>query len=380
MTLNSASLLRAIKACFRFQEAGLVGVIIVLGLLLTVFGGSVKVPVYTLNADGTRDRVMTTNSQGEHEPASISRNTFLNAKNLTQLAKDTSFIAIMAVGATIVIIAGGIDLSVGAIYALASVVGAMVLHQFGPEGTHGQSSILTGVTLGVAACVGTATLCGLINGGMTVALRVHPFIITLGTMAIYRGIAFVLTNGQSIGGFPEVFRNLVQWEIGDSLSVVPLLLTVAVGVVGTIFLGRLAEGRRVYAIGGNELASRFSGIRVERVKLIVFIISGLVAGLSAVLSLGYYGAATSGDGQGYELNVIAAAVIGGASLAGGKGTALGAVLGALIIQMISSGIVILRIDQNYSQIIIGAVVIVAVMLDQVNAWLERRRLTANPRH
>ncbi|MCX6882409.1 MAG: ABC transporter permease, partial [Verrucomicrobia bacterium] len=143
---------------------------------------------------------------------------------------------------------------------------------------------------------------------------------------------------------------------------------------------RLAEGRRVYAIGGNELASRFSGIRVERVKLIVFIISGLVAGLSAVLSLGYYGAATSGDGQGYELNVIAAAVIGGASLAGGKGTALGAVLGALIIQMISSGIVILRIDQNYSQIIIGAVVIVAVMLDQVNAWLERRRLTANPRH
>lgn len=380
MTLNSASLLRAVKRCFRFQEAGLVGVIIVLGLLLTVFGGSVKVPVYTLNADGTRDRVMTTNSQGEQEPASISRNTFLNAKNLTQLAKDTSFIAIMAVGATIVIIAGGIDLSVGAIYALASVVGAMVLHQFGTDGTHGHSSILTGVTLGVAACVGTATLCGLLNGGMTVALRVHPFIITLGTMAIYRGIAFVLTNGQSIGGFPEVFRNLVQWEIGDSLSVVPLLLTVVVGVVGTIFLGRLAEGRRVYAIGGNELASRFSGIRVERVKLIVFIISGLVAGLSAVLSLGYYGAATSGDGQGYELNVIAAAVIGGASLAGGKGTALGAVLGALIIQMISSGIVILRIDQNYSQIIIGAVVIVAVMLDQVNAWLERRRLTANPRH
>lgn len=380
MTLNSASLLRAVKRCFRFQEAGLVGVIIVLGLLLTVFGGSVKVPVYTLNADGTRDRVMTTNSQGEQEPASISRNTFLNAKNLTQLAKDTSFIAIMAVGATIVIIAGGIDLSVGAIYALASVVGAMVLHQFGTEGTHGHPSILTGVTLGVAACVGTATLCGLLNGGMTVALRVHPFIITLGTMAIYRGIAFVLTNGQSIGGFPEVFRNLVQWEIGDGLSVVPLLLTVVVGVVGTIFLGRLAEGRRVYAIGGNELASRFSGIRVERVKLIVFIISGLVAGLSAVLSLGYYGAATSGDGQGYELNVIAAAVIGGASLAGGKGTALGAVLGALIIQMISSGIVILRIDQNYSQIIIGAVVIVAVMLDQVNAWLERRRLTANPRN
>ncbi len=373
--MKPASLLIAVKRCFRFQEAGLVGVILVLGLLLTVFGGSVNVPVFTMNSDGIRERVMKPNSQGELEPVSTTRNTFLNAKNLTQLAKDTSFIAIMAVGATIVIISGGIDLSVGAIYALASVVGAMVLHQFGPDGSSTQTSHLLGVTLGIAACIGTATLCGLFNGGMTVVLRVHPFIITLGTMAIYRGIAFVLTNGQSIGGFPESFRNVVQWEIGENLSVVPLLITVVVGLLGVIFLGSLAEGRRVYAIGGNELASRYSGIRVERVKLLVFVIAGLVAGLSAVLSLGYYGAATSGDGQGYELNVIAAAVIGGASLAGGKGTALGAVLGALIIQMINSGIVILRIDQNYSQIIIGAVVIIAVMLDQVNAWLERRRLT-----
>jgi ribose transport system permease protein len=151
-----------------------------------------------------------------------------------------------------------------------------------------------------------------------------------------------------------------------------LLVTIA----GGIFLTRLAAGRRVYAVGGNELASRYSGIRVERVKLGVFLIGGFTAGASALLNIGYYGAATSGDGTGYELNVIAASVVGGASLSGGKGSALGALLGALIIQIINSGIVILGINQNYSQIIIGSVVIIAVVLDQINSWLAKRRLTA----
>jgi ribose transport system permease protein len=209
---------------------------------------------------------------------------------------------------------------------------------------------------------------------MIVALRVHPFIITLGTMAIFRGVAFVITKGQSVGGFPSAFRDLIRWEVGDGLSLVPLGVMILVAVIGGIYLSRLAAGRRVYAVGGNELASRYSGIRVERVKLSVFIFSGLTAGIAALLSLGYYGGATSGDGQGYELNVIAAAVVGGASLSGGKGSALGALLGALVIQMISTGIVILGINQNYSQIIIGAVVILAVVLDQFNNWLAKRRL------
>lgn len=154
----------------------------------------------------------------------------------------------------------------------------------------------------------------------------------------------------------------------------PLVLMVVVAATGGVVLSRRVFGRRIYAVGGNELASRFSGIEVGGVKLKVFLVSGLTAGLAAWLSLGYYGSATSGDGQGYELNVIAAAVVGGASLSGGKGTALGALMGALIIQMISSGIVILGIDQNYSQIIVGAVVIVAVLMDQVNSWLARRRM------
>jgi ribose transport system permease protein len=281
----------------------------------------------------------------------------------------------MAVGATFVIISGGIDLSVGAIYALASVVAAMVFSRYGPDGPGGGSAAV-GVPLGMLTCMGVATLCGLANGGMIVALRVHPFIITLGTMAIFRGIAFVLTKGQSIGGFPHAFREMVRFEIGDGLSLVPLIAMVVVAIIGGIYLVRLAAGRRIYAIGGNELASRFSGIRVERVKLSVYVIAGLTAGIAALLSLGYYGSGASSDGTGYELNVIAAAVVGGASLSGGKGSALGALLGALVIQMISSGIVILGIDQNYSQIIIGTVVIIAVLLDQFNNWLAKRRLAA----
>lgn len=359
----------------RFQESGLIVVIVVLGALLSIFGGKVKVPLFETNAQGERQRVFRTNAAGEREAVVVEKNKFLNAQNLAQLAKDTSFIAIMAVGATFVIISGGIDLSVGATYALASVLAAIVLRLYGPDGPHSVASPWLSVPIGILTCLGVASICGVLNGGMIVALRVHPFIITLGTMAIFRGIAFVITKGQSIGGFPQNFRELVRWEVGEGLSLVPLGVMVLVAVIGGIYLSRQAAGRRVYAIGGNELASRFSGIHIQRVKLSVYFFSGLTAGIAALLSLGYYGGATSGDGQGYELNVIAAAVVGGASLSGGKGSALGALLGALIIQMISSGIVILGIDQNYSQIIIGSVVIVAVLLDQFNNWLARRRLT-----
>jgi len=148
----------------------------------------------------------------------------------------------------------------------------------------------------------------------------------------------------------------------------------AVAVIATFYLTCLVQGRHIYAVGGNEQAAQFSGIRVKAVKLKVFVFSGITAGVAALLAIGYYGSATSGDGQGYELDVIAAAVVGGASLSGGRGSALGALLGALIIKMIDNGIVILGIDQNYSRIIIGAAVILAVVLDQFGGWWARRRM------
>src|SRR5205823_2291276 len=139
------------------------------------------------------------------------------------------------------------DLSVGAIYALASVVAAIMFRAYGPEGSHAAVSPGLSVPLGMAVCLGLALLCGLANGGMIVMLKVHPFIITLGTMAIFRGVAFVITKGQSIGGFPQAFRQLVRYEVGEGLSLVPLAVMVLVAVAGGMYLSGLAAGRRVFA-------------------------------------------------------------------------------------------------------------------------------------
>ncbi len=358
----------------KFPEGGLILVILVLGLLLTIFGGEVERPKIVTGADGQPTRVMQTDANGQEVPVLVKLNKFFNAETLTQIAKDTSFFAIMAVGMTVVIITAGIDLSVGSVYALAAVAGAIYMNQFGSDGSPWAAWV------GVLVTIGVGVLCGFLNGMMTVGFNVHPFIITLGTMAIYRGIAFVSTNGQSIGDFPQSFRDFVRQGVIGDLSLVPLIVMILVCVVGGIFLARMTIGRRIYAIGGNETASRYSGIRVGRVKLLAYTLSGLTAGIGAVLALGYYGAGSSGDGQGYELTVIAAAVVGGASLVGGKGSALGAVLGAVILQMISTGMIILGIPQNYSQIVTGAVVITAVLLDQLNRWISDRRLLARTAH
>lgn len=351
--------------------------VIVLATLLAWFGGVVDRPLFRSLPDGTRERLMTRLPNGDEAPATVRVNKFLNTETLIQLAKETSFIAIMAVGMTCVIIAGQIDLSIGSIYALGSVLAALLLHQFGPDGTYARHP-WWGAGAGLLIGLGTGLACGLFNGLLVTGLGVHPFIITLGTMAVYRGIAFVCTDGQSVGSFPLEFRQIVTAGGESSLQLRPLILTLLVVGLGTIFLRNLTTGRRVYAGGGSEMASRFSGIRVERVKVGVFLIAGFSAGLAALLQLGYYGAANSGDGQGYELEVIAAAVVGGASLSGGCGTALGALLGALIIKMIGTGIVIVGIPQSWSQIIIGTVVILAVVLDKLNHWWSCQRRKRHP--
>src|SRR6202022_4114626 len=184
----------------KFPEGGLILAIVGLGLLLAVFGGTVQLPKFQNNAEGKPERVMTTNADGQKVPAFETVNKFFNARTLVQIAKDTSFFAIMAVGMTVVIITGGIDLSTGSMYALASVCGALVLSPYGRSGGGGPT------ILGVVVTIAIGAFLGFLNGAMITAFRVHPFIITLGTMAIYRGIAFVQTGGQSIGGFPEGFR------------------------------------------------------------------------------------------------------------------------------------------------------------------------------
>lgn len=283
-------------------------------------------------------------------------NRFLEVDNLMQLATYASFIAIMAVAMTGVIVMGGIDLSVGSIYALTAVAGAMVLS----KSDMGALS----VPVCLAVCCGLGAAAGAVNGIMVVGLRVHPFIITLGTMVVYRGIVFVSTKGQSVGEFPaELTRGFFKADLGG-VQPVPALVMVAVAIVGFAMLTRTVLGRRTYAIGGNETAAVYAGVPVGRVKITIYTIMGAMAGLSAAVYLGYFGAAAPNAGEGYELRVIAAAVIGGASLSGGRGSALGAVLGALVIELINNAMIILDIDQSYNQIVMGAAIVAAVVLDQ----------------
>ncbi len=297
-------------------------------------------------------------------------NNFWNSHTLIQTATDASFFAIMAIGATVVIISGGIDLSVGSIYALSGVAMALVLRAVSPM--PGPATVL----LGLATCLGVGLLCGLFNGALVVGLRVHPFIVTLGTMWMLRGVAFVATRAESIL-VPQPLTGVAKAPLGlaAGLYPVPLLTMLAVALIGSLYLRRTVMGRHVFAFGGNLEASRFAGLPLNRIQLGVYAVSGLTAGIAAFLGASFYGSASSADGQGYELYVIASAVVGGASLIGGRGSALGAMLGALLIVLIRQSIRTLRFDQNYEWIVIGCAIIIAVVVDQWSTRATARRLS-----
>jgi ribose transport system permease protein len=335
-----------VRKLFSSAQAGLLLVILCLVALLTAFAGT--------HADRLTG-----------EPV----NNFLNSYTLIQTATDASFFAIMAVGATIVIISGGIDLSVGSIYALAGVSAAMVLRAYGPAGA------VETTLLGFAVAVGVGLACGLVNGLMVVGLRVHPFIVTLGTMWILRGIAFVASSAESIG-MPSALTAVAKAPLGlgSALYPVPTLVMIVVTILGTVYLRETVMGRHVFAFGGNPEASRYSGLRLNRIQTGVFVLSGLTAGIAAFMGASFYGSASCVDATGYELYVIASAVVGGASLSGGKGSAVNAMLGALLIVLIRQSIRTLHFDQNYEWIIIGCAIIIAVTLDQANARFTARRL------
>src|SRR3954462_8649597 len=254
-------------------------------------------------------------------------------------------------------------------YALSGVTMALVLRGAAPES--GTVTVLLG--LGVSLIVGLA--CGAINGLVVVGLRVHPFIITLGTMWVLRGIAFVVSGAESIL-LPPALTRVAKASLGlaQSLYPVPMIVMIAVTAVGAVYLSQTVMGRRVFAFGGNPEASRFSGLRLPRIQASVFIISGLTAGIAAFMGASFYGSASCVDATGCELYVIAAAVAGGASLSGGKGSAVSAMLGALLIVLIRQSIRTLHFDQNYEWIIIGGALLAAVVLAKGGARFAARRL------
>src|SRR5260221_1603564 len=330
--------------------AGLLMVILLLGTILTLFAGA--------HVDRRTGQEV---------------NNFLNSNTLVQTATDASFFAIMAVGATFVIISGGIDLSVGSVYALTGVTMALVLRALGP------SSGLATVLIGLAISVSVGLVCGILNGLMVVGLPVHPFVITLGTMWILRGLAFVISRAESIL-VPASLTAMAKASLGltASLYPVPMLMMIAAAILGMLYLERTVMGRHIFALGGNPEASRFARLRLGRIQLGVVVVSGLNARLAPFLGASSYGSASCGDAAGYELYVIASAVVGGASLTGGKGSAISAMLGALLIVLIRQSIRTLHLDQNYEWIVIGCAIIIAVVLDQGSARVAARRLVAAP--
>jgi ribose/xylose/arabinose/galactoside ABC-type transport system permease subunit len=340
-----------LRRLMRSQQAGLVLIIVALMVALSLLAGS--------HVDGTTGRTV---------------NNFFNSYTLIQTATDASFIAIMAVGATVVIISGGIDLSVGSVYALAGVGMGLFLRTVGPAGGSGA------VWVAFFVCVVIGVAAGTLNGVMVVGLRVHPFIITLGSMWILRGIAFVTSKAESIL-LPESLTNFAKAPLGlgAALYPIPMLAMLVVSALGAVYLQRTVMGRHVFAVGGNPEASRFSGLRLGRIQIGVYLLSGLTAGLAAFLGASFYGSVSCGDATGYELYVIASAVVGGARLSGGRGSAINAMLGAVLIVLIRQSIRTLHLDQNYEWIIIGSAIVVAVVLDQASARFAARRLATGAR-
>ncbi|MFL6253837.1 MAG: ABC transporter permease [Pyrinomonadaceae bacterium] len=280
---------------------------------------------------------------------------FLTVSNLLNVAEQAAIIAIVAVGMTFVIITGGIDLSVGSVLAFAGVVMASALHAEVP------------VPLALAVALGTGLFCGLVNGALITLGRLPPFIATLGMMSVARGTALMFTEGRPVSGFSGSFRSLATGE----LLGVPVSVVIMVGVyaVAHFVLTGTKLGRYTYAIGGNEEAALLSGVNVKFYKAAVYGLSGMLSGLAAVLLTARLNSAQPIAGMMYELDAIAATVIGGTSLLGGEGTVVGTLIGALIMAVLRNGLNLLNVSPFIQQVVIGSVIIAAVLIDM---WLKRR--------
>ena len=280
---------------------------------------------------------------------------FLTADNMANLARQVAIFGIIAVGQLLVILTAGIDLSVGSVLGLTGCVTAELL-------VHG-----VGIPIAIAAGFGVGIAIGLFNGSLVAYGKMPPFIVTLGMLGIARGVVLVMTDASTIQPLPDSFGNIAN---GDFIGVPNLLwMFLAVVVVTSFVLRRTVFGRYIYAIGSNPESARLSGVPVTRVLVAVYAIAGLLAAVGGVLFMSRLNAGIPTAGTGYELNAIAACVIGGASLFGAKGGAFGAAAGALIVATLNNGGNLLAVNAFYLQIIIGALILAAVAFDQ---WQSRR--------
>jgi ribose transport system permease protein len=280
---------------------------------------------------------------------------FMSGANWLNIARQASFNAILAMGMTFVILTAGIDLSVGSVVALSSVVGGMLMYQFGWP-----------MWPAVLAMLVVGALSGLLNGAITVFGKIPSFIVTLGTMQIFRGLALQVTSGAPIYDLTKVqpdFDIFGTRNFGGIPS--PVIITVIVFVISYLLLRYTRLGLYSYAIGGNEQATRFSGVNINRYVLAVFTLMGLAAGIAAVMLTSRLNSSQPNVAVGAELDAIAAVVIGGTSLFGGEGTIVGTIIGALLMAVIRNGLTLMHISAFYQQIVIGAVIVLAVLIDRL---------------
>lgn len=286
---------------------------------------------------------------------SIATESFATTNNLFNVTRNFTFVAVIALGMTIVIITGGIDLSVGSVLCLCSMILAVVMH----AGFN--------IYVGIAASLGTALLIGAFNGILIAYIGLPPFVVTLGMLSIARSLAMVASNNTVVFQFGPDHNKLLYLGGGAFFFGIanPVLYMIALALITGFLLRWTRFGRHVFAIGGNEQAATLTGVPVRKIKVAVYMISSLSAGIAGVIETGWLGAVTTNLGAGMELQVIAAAVIGGANLVGGVGTAFGALIGAALIEIIRNSLGLLGINAFWQGTFIGSAILVAVLFDRL---------------
>jgi ribose transport system permease protein len=297
-------------------------------------------------------------------PASYSFPAFLRPVNLLNITNQIAVIAIVAIGMTCVIVTGGIDLSVGSLVALSAVLATLLIRDHGgaEHATAGTMILCALVAIWACGCV------GMTNGLLVTVFDAPPFIVTLGMMLIARGLAYILAENQSIYQVPEEFTVLGRGNLVWGVPVAVALM-LALYILADFVMGHTTWGRYIYAVGSNVKAARFSGVPVKRTILLVYVVSGLLAGLGGIIMASQLKSAAPTYAQNYELSVIVAVVIGGTSLSGGEGKIYGTLIGALLIAVVQNGMNLMNVQSDPQRVVLGSVLIAAVLLDR----LKRRR-------
>ena len=293
---------------------------------------------------------------------------FLNYSNFLTVLQQMVLNGILAVGMMFTIITGGIDLSVGCTYAITGIVVASCTVNYGMNPF---LAILVGILIGAVL--------GAFNGFLINQLKLQPFIATLGTMSLYRGIAYVVTGGVPVTNVPTSYRDIFNGIVFGGVRSY-IIVMVVVFVIAHILLSKMRSGDYLYAVGGNEEAAKLSGVNVIKTKYIAYIFCGICAAIAGMIMLASLGSAEATAGQAYETNAIAAAAIGGTRMAGGKGTALGTFIGALMLSVLKVGMVVINVDSFWQFVVTGIIIIVASYFEfiqqDIKGFVSRHKKTA----